>query len=88
MKLSQFKFKLPEEQIALYPPHRVFENEDGTVERIYQRDRCRLMVVHRKSEKIDLFQKDDNGVDTEEPLIFRMYSPLSFWRVPTTTCHF
>ena len=71
MKLSQFKFKLPEEQIALYPPHRVFENEDGTVERIYQRDRCRLMVVHRKSEKIDLFQKDDNGVDTEEPLIFR-----------------
>ena len=71
MKLSQFKFKLPEEQIALYPPHRVFENEDGTVERIYQRDRCRLMVVHRKSEKIDLFQKDDNGNDTEEPLIFR-----------------
>ena len=71
MKLSQFKFKLPEEQIALYPPHRVFENEDGTVERIYQRDRCRLMVVHRKSEKIDLFQKDDNGIDTEEPLIFR-----------------
>ena len=71
MKLSQFKFKLPEEQIALYPPHRVFENEDGTVERVFQRDRCRLMVVHRKSEKIDLWQKDANGDDTTEPLIFR-----------------
>ena len=33
MKLSQFRFRLPEEQIALYPPHRAFENEDGTVER-------------------------------------------------------
>ncbi|MCR4602320.1 MAG: tRNA preQ1(34) S-adenosylmethionine ribosyltransferase-isomerase QueA [Prevotella sp.] len=71
MKLSQFKFKLPEDQIALYPPHRVFNNEDGTIERVYQRDRCRLMVVHRKSEKIDLFQQDINGNPTEEPLIFR-----------------
>jgi S-adenosylmethionine:tRNA ribosyltransferase-isomerase len=71
MKLSQFKFKLPEEQIALYPPHRVFENEDGTVERVYQRDRCRLMVVHRNSQKIDLWKKDVNGNDTKEPLIFR-----------------
>ncbi|MBQ3877396.1 MAG: tRNA preQ1(34) S-adenosylmethionine ribosyltransferase-isomerase QueA [Prevotella sp.] len=71
MKLSQFKFKLPEEQIALYPPHRVFENEDGSVERVYQRDRCRLMVVHRKSEKIDLFKTDSDGKVTDEPLIFR-----------------
>ncbi|MBR1415965.1 MAG: tRNA preQ1(34) S-adenosylmethionine ribosyltransferase-isomerase QueA [Prevotella sp.] len=71
MKLSQFKFKLPEEQIALYPPHRVFENEDGTVERVYQRDRCKLMVVHRKSEKIDLYKKDLDGNDTDEMLNFR-----------------
>ena len=71
MKLSQFKFKLPEEQIALYPPHRAFENEDGTVERVYQRDRCRLMVVHRKSEKIDLWKKDFDGNDTDEALSFR-----------------
>jgi S-adenosylmethionine:tRNA ribosyltransferase-isomerase len=71
MKLSQFKFKLPEDQIALYPPHRVFENEDGTIERVYQRDRCRLMVVHRKSQTIDLFKKDANGADTDEPLTFR-----------------
>ena len=71
MKLSQFKFKLPEEQIALYPPHRVFNNDDGSVERVYQRDRCRLMVLHRKSQKIDLWQKDVNGNDTQEPLNFR-----------------
>jgi S-adenosylmethionine:tRNA ribosyltransferase-isomerase len=71
MKLSQFKFKLPEEQVALYPPHRAFENEDGTVDRIYNRDQCRLMVLHRKSEKIDMFKKDDEGNDTEEFLTFR-----------------
>ena len=71
MKLSQFRFKLHDEQIALYPPHRVFNNEDGTVERIYQRDRCRLMVVHRKSQAIDLWQKDAEGKDTTEPIVFR-----------------
>ena len=71
MKLSQFKFKLPEELVALYPPHRAFENEDGTVDRIYNRDQCRLMVLHRKSEKIELFKKDADGNDTEEYLTFR-----------------
>ena len=71
MKLSQFRFKLPDEQIALYPPHLAFENEDGTVERVYQRDRCRLMVVHRKSQTIDLWKKDANGKDTTEPIVFR-----------------
>ena len=50
MKLSQFKFKLPEEQIALNPP--------------YHRDECRLMVLHRKSQTIDMYKKDENG----EPL--------------------
>ena len=29
MKLSQFKFKLPESQVAMEPPHRVFNNEDA-----------------------------------------------------------
>ncbi len=71
MKLSQFKFKLPEDQVALYPPHRAFENEDGTVDRVYNRDQCRMMVLHRKSEKIDLFKKDADGNDTEEFLTFR-----------------
>lgn len=39
MKLSQFKFKLPEESIAKYPaPHR---------------DECRMMVLHRKTGEIE-----------------------------------
>ena len=71
MKLSQFKFKLPEAQVALEPPHKTFENEDGTVEKIYRRDECRLMVLHRKSQTIEMFQKDENGNETEEPLLFR-----------------
>ena len=40
MKLSQFKFRLPEDQVALEPS--------------YHRDECRLMVVHRKSGKIEI----------------------------------
>ena len=71
MKLSQFKFKLPESQVALYPPHRAFENEDGTIDRVYNRDQCKLMVIHRKSEKIDMFKKDAEGNDTEELMTFR-----------------
>ena len=71
MKLSQFKFKLPEELVALYPPHRSFENEDGTIDRVYNRDQCKLMVVHRKSQKIDIFKKDAEGNDTEEYMTFR-----------------
>jgi len=71
MKLSQFKFKLPEEQVALYPPHRTFENEDGTVDRVYNRDQCKLMVVHRKSQTINIFKKDAEGNDTEEFMTFR-----------------
>ena len=39
MKLSQFKFKLPEERIALVPS----EN----------RDECRMMVLHKKSHTIE-----------------------------------
>ena len=39
MKLSQFKFDLPQEQIAQYPaPHR---------------DECRMMVLHRKTGEIE-----------------------------------
>ena len=71
MKLSQFKFKLPEDQVALYPPHRVFENEDGTVERVYNRDQCKLMVLHRKSQTIELYKKDAEGKDTQDIKTFR-----------------
>ena len=57
MKLSQFKFNLPEELIALYPAQ--------------NRDEARLMVVHRESDEIehrtfkdilDYFGKDDTLV--------------------------
>ena len=71
MKLSQFKFKLPEELLALEPPHRVFENEDGTVEKVYRRDECRLMILHRKSGRIEMFEKDADGKDTERYITFR-----------------
>jgi len=47
MKLSQFKFKLPDELVALNPP--------------FHRDECRLMVVHRVSGTIDMFKKDKKG---------------------------
>ena len=71
MKLSQFKFKLPEEQVALYPPHRAFKNEDGTVERVYSRDQARLMVIHRKQQSIEMYKKDADGNDTADFLTFR-----------------
>ena len=71
MKLSQFKFKLPESQVALEPPHKAFENEDGTIDKVYRRDECRLMVVHRKSETFDIFKNDDEENDTNQPLLFR-----------------
>ena len=71
MKLSQFRFKLPDEQVALYPPHRVFNNEDGTVERVYSRDQSRLMVIHRKRQTIEMHRKDSDGNDTNQFLTFR-----------------
>lgn len=63
MKLSQFKFKLPESQVALEPAFRAFDNGDGTIEKVYSRDGCRLMVVHRKSQTIDMVKKDADGND-------------------------
>ena len=65
MKLSQFKFKLPAEQVALYPHYfeREYTDKDGKKEtfRITRQDESRLMVLHKKSGTIDLFQKNENG---------------------------
>lgn len=65
MKLSQFKFKLPEELVALYPHSVTHEitSKDGTKGHfnVTRRDECRLMVVHRQSGKIDMFKKDAKG---------------------------
>jgi S-adenosylmethionine:tRNA ribosyltransferase-isomerase len=47
MKLSQFKFKFSDELIALNPP--------------FHRDECRLMVLHKKSQTIEMFKTDENG---------------------------
>jgi len=66
MKLSQFKFKLPEEQVALEPPFRAFNNDDGTVDKIYRRDECRLMVIHSKSKTIEMYKKDTDGNDLKD----------------------
>ena len=62
MKLSQFSFNLPEEQIALYP-HSVYheiKDEKGKKQtvRVTRRDECRLMVLHRQSGTIDMFKQD------------------------------
>ena len=71
MKLSQFKFRLPDESVALEPPHKVFDNEDGTVEKVYRRDEARMMVIHRKSQTIDMYAKDEDGKDTDRFITFR-----------------
>ena len=65
MKLSQFRFKLPEEQIALYPHSlvREFTNDDGSKESfcITRRDEARMMVLHRSTGEIEMFKKDAKG---------------------------
>ena len=69
MKLSQFKFNLSEEQIALYPhtTEKKFVNSKGEEVsfNVTRRDEARLMVVHKKSGTIDMFQKDENGEPIE-----------------------
>lgn len=47
MKLSKFKFKLPQEKLALYPSR--------------NRDDSKMMIIHAKSEKIEMFETDENG---------------------------
>ncbi len=58
MKLSQFKFKLPEEKIALHPAK--------------YRDESRLMVLHRKTGKIEhrMFKDILEYFDNEDVFIF------------------
>ncbi|MGG6545168.1 UNVERIFIED_CONTAM: S-adenosylmethionine:tRNA ribosyltransferase-isomerase [Prevotella sp. 15_C9] len=73
MKLSQFKFDLPDEQVALYPnvSKRILKRSDGTsqVFKITRRDEARLMVVHRKSGTIDMFKNEVKGKPAEEDFI-------------------
>jgi S-adenosylmethionine:tRNA ribosyltransferase-isomerase len=65
MKLSQFRFKLPEDQVALYPHSfvREFTNDDGSKGsfRVTRRDEARLMVLHRMTGEIEMFKRDNKG---------------------------
>ena len=65
MKLSEFGFNLPEDQVALEPPYKAFTNDDGSVDKIYRRDECRLMVLHRKSQKIEMYKTDEDGKEVK-----------------------
>lgn len=58
MKLSKFKFKLPEELIAMHPA--------------YHRDECRMMVLHRESGKIEhkTFKDIIDYFDSGDVMIF------------------
>ena len=58
MKLSQFKFKLPEEKIAMYPAK--------------YRDESRLMVIHKSTGEIEhvLFKDILNYFDDKDVFIF------------------
>lgn len=75
MKLSNFKFKLTDEQIAIYPHtvERTVTNAAGetTTFSLKRRDESRLMVVHRKSGTIDMYKKDAEGKDTDQFIEFR-----------------
>ena len=65
MKLSQFDFNLPSAQVALYPHsiERTVTNEKGeeTTFRLKRPDECRMVVVHKKSQKIELFKDGDKN---------------------------
>ena len=73
MKLSQFKFNLPKDQVALYPhsSKRVLTRTDGSTQTftVTRRDEGRLMVLHRKSGTIDMFKNEVKGEPKEEDYI-------------------
>ena len=59
MKLSKFKFTLPDEQIALHPAK--------------NRDESRLMVLHKDSGKIEhrIFKDVIEYFDDQDVMVFR-----------------
>ena len=77
MKLSQFKFKLPEEKIALHPTK--------------YRDESRLLVLHRKTGEIEhkMFKDVLDYFDDKDVFIFndtkvKYVSAISSTSVTTT----
>lgn len=77
MKLSQFRFQLPNELIAQYPSSYRY-NENGEIEFKEEnslecdRDECRLMVLHKKSKRIEhkIFKELLNYFDDGDLLLF------------------
>ena len=69
MKLSQFKFELPKELIALYPhqAEHVITRKDGSTAKfvVTRRDESRLMVLHKESGRVEMFKKDADGNEME-----------------------
>ena len=66
MKLSQFKFRLPDEKIALYP--RTYNPET----KYYNRDEAKLMVVHKKTGEIEhrLFKEITDYFEEGDAFVF------------------
>ena len=76
MKLSQFKFKLPEEYIAKYPCSYMYDEEGNIVlkEESFDayRDEIRLLVLHSRTNRIEhkLFKEVLNYFDENDLIIF------------------
>lgn len=85
MKLSQFGLKnWPKDGscIALYPhsSEHTITRSDGTTQsfQVTRRDESRLMVLHRKSQTIDLYHKDAKGKPIEGDYILFRDAPSYF----------
>ena len=76
MKLSQFKFKLPEELIAKYPVSYMYDPEGNIIlkEEGFNsyRDENRLMVLHSRTNRIEhkIFREVLSYFDENDLLIF------------------
>ena len=69
MKLSQFKYKLPEDRLAQYPS----TFAPGEERPYFHRDECRLMVIHAKSgviEHRESFRDVINFFDEKDCFVF------------------
>lgn len=73
MKLSQFNFNMPEDGVALYPyvSEKTIKRSDGTTQtfQVTRRDEARMMVLHRKSQTIDMYNKKLKGKAKEDDYI-------------------